>query len=105
MHFKKHVFVCTNQRADGRKCCGDVDGMALVTEFKRLMKEQGLTVNMRAQKTGCFDLCAFGPTVMVYPEGTIYGGVQLADVAEIVESDLKQNKLVERLVVEVPKVA
>lgn len=102
MHFKKHVFVCTNERSDGRKCCGAEHGMALVAEFKRQMKDKGLSVSMRAQKTGCFDLCAFGPTIMVYPEGTIYGNVQLEDVVEIIQSDLEAGKRVDRLLVHLP---
>ncbi len=105
MRFKKHVFICVNERPEGKKCCGEGHGMALVNEFKRLIKDQGLQVTMRAQKTGCFDLCAFGPTVMIYPEGRIYGKVQLSDVSDIIELDLKENKVVTRLLVELPIVS
>jgi (2Fe-2S) ferredoxin len=98
MKFKKHVFICTNQREEGaRKSCGTEHGMLLVHEFKRLLKEKNLKIDMRAQKAGCLDACDTGPTVVVYPEGVYYGNVQLADVLEIVESHLQNDVPVERL--------
>jgi (2Fe-2S) ferredoxin len=53
---------------------------------------------MRAQKTGCLDACNFGPALVVYPEGTYYGNVQIEDINEIIENDLLQNQPVTRLV-------
>ncbi|PWK18418.1 (2Fe-2S) ferredoxin [Arcicella aurantiaca] len=99
MKYKKHVFVCTNQKDAPKKCCGDERGNALVDAFKNSMKEKGLLPAMRAQKTGCLDVCAFGPAVMVYPEGIMYGNVQLSDVEEIIESHLINDQPVERLVI------
>jgi (2Fe-2S) ferredoxin len=52
---------------------------------------------VRAQKAGCFDVCAFGPAVVVYPEGVFYGNVQLSDVNEIFEEHIVNNRPVERL--------
>ena len=98
MIYKRHIFICTNQRAPGaRICCGEEHGLALTAEFKKLLKEKGLTVEMRAQRTGCFELCEQGPTVAVYPEGVFYGQVQLSDVAEIVEEHLINGRVVGRL--------
>lgn len=98
MKFKKHIFICTNQREEGaRKSCGAEHGMSLVHEFKRLMKEKKLNVDMRAQRAGCLDACDTGPTVAVYPDGIYYSNVQLSDVAEIVESHLVNDVPVERL--------
>jgi (2Fe-2S) ferredoxin len=71
--------------------------MELVKAFKAAIKDRGLNIEMRAQKTGCLDICELGPSVVVYPEGVFYGGVQLADVPEIVEEHLVNNKPVERL--------
>jgi (2Fe-2S) ferredoxin len=49
---------------------------------------------MRAQRTGCFDLCEQGPTVAIYPEGVFYGKVQLSDVEEIVSEHLENDRIV-----------
>ncbi len=99
MKFKKHVFICTNQKDAPKKCCGDERGTALVDAFKNIIKEKGLITDIRAQKTGCLDFCAFGPTMVVYPEGVFYGNVQLSDVEEIIESHLVNDVVVERLVI------
>jgi (2Fe-2S) ferredoxin len=99
MKYKKHIFICTNQRAaDAAKpSCGEERGMELVSEFKRQIKAKGLNVDIRAQKTGCLDVCDFGPALVVYPEGVFYGHVALSDVTEIVESHLVNDIVVERL--------
>lgn len=98
LKYDKHIFICTNQRVNSeRPSCGEEHGMELVKAFKAAIKDRGLNVAMRAQKTGCLDICEQGPSVVVYPEGVFYGGVQLADVAEIVEEHLVHNRPVERL--------
>ena len=98
MKYKKHVFICTNQRAPGeKKCCGEQHGMALVAAFKKSLKEKNLNVEIRAQRTGCLDVCELGPALVVYPEGVFYRNVNLSDVEEIINLHLVNNKTVERL--------
>ncbi|GAB3170181.1 (2Fe-2S) ferredoxin domain-containing protein [Telluribacter humicola] len=101
MKYSKHVFICTNQKDAPKKCCGREHGLALVDAFKSAMKDRKLMPEMRAQGTACLDMCAFGPAVVVYPEGVFYGNVQLSDVEEIVESHLVNNTPVERLKLDV----
>lgn len=96
--YEKHIFVCINERTDGRKSCGHDVGMALVEKFKKLQSETKLNFKIRAQKAGCFDTCGFGPMVVVYPEGVFYKNVSLNDVDDIFESHIKNNQVVERLV-------
>ena len=100
MIYTKHIFICTNQRPEGaaKPSCGEEHGMALVSEFKKQVKEKGLSVEIRAHKTGCLDVCDFGPALVVYPEGVFYQHVQISDVAEIVEEHLIANRVVQRLV-------
>lgn len=96
--FHKHIFICTNQRPAGeRRSCGEQHGMDLVAAFKRSLKEKKLPIRVRAQRAGCLDICNFGPTLVVYPEGVFYVNVQLADVEEIIQSHIINDKPVERL--------
>jgi (2Fe-2S) ferredoxin len=92
MKYEKHIFICTNEKAPGKKCCGEARGMELVNLFKDALKERGLHITMRAQRAGCLDVCAHGPALVVYPEGVFYGNVTPEDVNRIVEEHLVNNQ-------------
>jgi len=47
--------------------------------------------------TGCHGFCEKGPLVVVQPEGLFYSRVQPKDIPEIVDTTIKQGKVVERL--------
>ncbi|RAA99859.1 (2Fe-2S) ferredoxin domain-containing protein, partial [Burkholderia multivorans] len=66
---------------------------------KKRVKELGLAGagKVRINKAGCLDRCEEGPVMVVYPEGTWYTYVDKADIDEIVESHLRDGKIVERL--------
>ena len=87
MKYDKHIFICTNQKDPGKPSCGAERGQALVDAFKAEIKNAGLK-RVRAQKTGCLDLCAFGPAAMVYPEGICYGHLSVEDVTTIVQEHI-----------------
>ncbi len=57
----------------------------------------GLSDEVKIVQTGCFGLCANGPIMIIYPEGTFYSHVKVEDVKEIVEEHLLKGRLVERL--------
>lgn len=102
MVYDKHIFICVNQRAPEapRKSCGEAHGMELVDAFKKKLKELNLPTKLRAQKAGCLDICDFGPTLVIYPEGVFYVGVKVSDVDEIIQEHLVNNRIVERLKLE-----
>jgi (2Fe-2S) ferredoxin len=102
MIYDKHIFICTNQRAEGvpRRSCGESHGMEIVDAFKKKLKELDLPIKLRAQKAGCLDICDFGQTVVIYPEGIFYVGVELSDVDEIINEHIINDRVVERLKLE-----
>ena len=89
-----HIFVCQNQRdADHpRGCCQARGGEALLKALKTEISRRGLGKSVRAQRAGCLDVCENGAALVVYPQNVWYGQVELSDVAELVESQLIQNK-------------
>ena len=97
--FEHHVFVCHNARPEGapRPSCTTDGKSDLFTELQQRVKAAGLGGRVRINKSGCLDQCEHGPTVVVYPEGVWYGGVQPEDAAEIVEQHLVGGRPVERL--------
>lgn len=103
MVYDKHIFICVNQRAAGaaRRSCGEAHGIELVDAFKKKLKELNLPIKLRAQRAGCLDICDYGPTIAVYPEGVFYVGVELSDVDEIIHEHIINNRPVERLKLEV----
>ena len=54
---------------------------------------------VRVNKAGCLDRCAAGPVAVVYPDAVWYSYVNNDDIDEIVESHLKNGRVVERLLV------
>ena len=99
--FRHHVFVCENRRPpdDPRGCCACKGSPEVRAAFKDELKRRGLKGLVRANAAGCLDACAFGPTVVVYPDGTWYGGVRPEDVPEIVERHLIGGQPVARLLI------
>jgi (2Fe-2S) ferredoxin len=98
--FEKHIFVCMNQReADHpRPCCDPTGQGELQRLFKTKLAQRGIPGSkVRANKSGCLDQCELGPTVVVYPEAIWYGHVLPADVDEIIDSHIVNNRPVERL--------
>jgi (2Fe-2S) ferredoxin len=98
-YYKHHIFFCLNERDNGENACaqhGAQDGFEHCksrVKGERLMGPGGVRVN----RAGCLDRCAGGPVAVVYPEGVWYTYVDRADIDEIVDSHLKQGKVVQRL--------
>ena len=99
MKFEKHIFICTNKRIEGhpRGCCDPSGNEEMQKVFKKKLAERGLKGKVRANRAGCLDQCEHGPNMVVYPEGTWYGGVTLADIDEIIESHIVGDVPVARL--------
>ncbi len=97
--FKHHVFFCTNQRSDGRRCCQDHDAQAMRDYLKKRIKELVLSGRgqLRINTAGCLDHCAQGPVIVVYPDAVWYSYETRGDLDEILEQHLIEGKVVERL--------
>ncbi|MFH0825864.1 MAG: NADH-ubiquinone oxidoreductase-F iron-sulfur binding region domain-containing protein [Pseudomonadota bacterium] len=61
------------------------------------LNKAGLGENTEVTFTGCRGLCQMGPTVLVEPERTFYCNVKPEDAPEIVDTDIKNGGMVERL--------
>jgi (2Fe-2S) ferredoxin len=98
-YYARHIFFCLNERKNGEECCAQHRAQEGFERCKQLVKEAGLSGpgKVRVNKAGCLDRCAAGPVAVVYPEGVWYTYVDGQDIDEIVESHLKNGKVVERL--------
>ena len=90
--YRSHVLIC------GGTGCTSSGSVKIMEAMNNEIAAKGLAEEVKVVGTGCFGLCALGPIMIVYPEGTFYSNVKLEDVPEIVEEHLLKGRPVERLV-------
>ena len=93
---RSHVLIC------GGTGCTSSGSPAIRAHLEKELEAKGLSDEIKVVQTGCFGLCALGPIMIVYPEGTFYSRVTEADVTEIVEEHLLKGRVVDRLVYNEP---
>ncbi len=100
-YYQRHIFFCLNERDPGQDCCATLGAANGFERCKQQVKAAGLSGpgQVRVNKAGCLDRCAAGPVAVVYPEAVWYSYVDEADIDEIVESHLKNGRVVQRLVI------
>ncbi len=89
--YRSHVLVC------GGTGCTSSNSQAIIEALEAQIAEKGLTEEIKVIRTGCFGLCALGPIMIVYPEGSFYSQVKVEDIPEIVEEHLLKGRIVTRL--------
>ena len=89
---RTQVLIC------GGTGCSSSNSMLIADRMEEEIVKQGLADEVKVVRTGCFGLCALGPVMIVYPEGTFYSRVSPEDVPEIVEEHLLKGRVVDRLV-------
>ncbi len=89
--YKRHVLICAGTG------CTSSKSLKIAEALENAFAAHDLTKDVQIVKTGCFGLCAAGPIVIVYPEGTFYSHVEVEDVEEIVTSHIIGNVPVARL--------
>ena len=90
-NYRAHVLVCCGTG------CTSSNSHIIMENFSKFVAEKGLEKEIDVVKTGCFGLCAEGPIVVIYPEGTMYYRCTPEDVEEIVNEHLVKGRKVERL--------
>ena len=89
--YRSNVLVC------GGTGCTSSDSLKIVDKLKEEIAARGLENEVNVITTGCFGLCALGPIVVIYPEGSFYSMVKIDDIPEIVEEHLLKGRIVTRL--------
>ena len=89
--FRSNVLVC------GGTGCTSSNSLQIAEKLKEEIANKGLEKEVNVITTGCFGLCALGPIMVVYPEGSFYSMVKIEDIPEIVEEHLLKGRIVTRL--------
>lgn len=99
-HFQHHVFICCNQRDNGKPCCNDHGARDLLAYAKERARELALDgERIRINQAGCLGRCDLGPVLVIYPEAIWYSYADQADIDEILIEHLQNGRFVERLLV------
>ncbi len=80
--YRAHVLICggTGCTASGSHTISDV--------LQAELEKNNIADEIKIVHTGCFGLCALGPVMVVYPEGTFYSRVKPEEIPEIVTEHL-----------------
>jgi NADP-reducing hydrogenase subunit HndC len=89
--YRSHVLVC------GGTGCTSSGSQQILTSLQSEIEKAGLKEEVAVVQTGCHGLCALGPIVLIYPEGTFYSMVNIEDIPEIVNEHLLKGRIVKRL--------
>ncbi|HHZ06435.1 MAG TPA: NADH-quinone oxidoreductase subunit NuoF [Clostridiales bacterium] len=89
--YRSTVLVC------GGTGCTSSHSEEIIEALNTQLADKGLDKEVNVVKTGCFGLCALGPIMIVYPEGSFYSMVKVDDIPEIVEEHLLKGRIVTRL--------
>ncbi|MBQ1555184.1 MAG: SLBB domain-containing protein, partial [Clostridia bacterium] len=88
--YRKNVLIC-----GGTGCTSSSSEVLIATMREELAKKGVKDVNV--VRTGCFGLCALGPIMIVYPEGSFYSRVTVENIPRIVDEHLIGGNVVKEL--------
>ena len=98
MIYVKHIFICTNYRENESRCsCGNNASDQIRLKFVELLKKNKLNDNIRSNKSGCMNLCEYGPVIVIYPKGIWYVNVKINDVEEIFQKSILKDEVIKHL--------
>ena len=87
--YKYQILVC------GGTGCVSSNCAEVENAINEVIKEQGLTKDVRVYQTGCMGICALGPVMMTLPDRIFYTEVNPEKAKEIVLSHIVNSKPIE----------
>ncbi len=88
--YRSHVLIC------GGTGCTSSGSDQVANVLEKELEKAGLAEEVKVVKTGCFGLCALGPIMVVYPEGSFYSEVNADKIPEIVSEHLLKGRPVKK---------
>ncbi|HSL95619.1 MAG TPA: NADH-quinone oxidoreductase subunit NuoF [Thermoleophilia bacterium] len=103
----KGAYLAGDDKVEIRVCAGTAchasGRVALRKALDKALAERGLSDKVAVVETGCHGFCEEGPIVVVRPQGLFYPRLKPKDVAEIIETSVVGDGVVERLLYRDPR--
>jgi NADH:ubiquinone oxidoreductase subunit F (NADH-binding)/(2Fe-2S) ferredoxin len=90
-YYRSHVLVCVDPE------CLAKGAHAILDKLQDELVVQGLIDEVQVLETSRIGDCQYGPEILVYPEGTHYIGLNLADLPGLVEEHFLKGRVVQKL--------
>ena len=85
------------------KHCSNKGAENICNIVEKTLKEKNLNVKVSVDYRSCQHLHMFGPIIIVKPDNILYVEVTPDDIEEIITEHVRNNRVVERLLLKNPK--
>jgi len=96
----RHFLVCSSFRAGGEPqgICHKQGSLGLVSYLQEELMDRGMEGSL-VSLTGCLKVCDRGPAMVVYPDGTWYGGVKSEEDIDAILDALEEGETAEEYII------
>ena len=94
-----HILVCNSYRIAGEAqgACNRKEAPQLIQFFMEGVADRGLDAVVSS--TGCLNVCAQGPVVVIHPNNVWYGGITTEDQVEEILDASEEGTVVEEYLI------
>lgn len=87
-----HIFLCASFRAGGdpKGACHKKNASEFLPYIENEILDRG--INAQITSTGCMKACDHGPVMVIYPQGTWYGGIESEEMIDEILDALEEGE-------------
>lgn len=94
---KRKIIICNH------KICSEKGSAEVESVLSKCLREKDLLGSIEVEHGGCFHLHEYGPILIIQPDNIFYTYVNTENIIEIVEKNLINNEVIEKLLFHHPE--